>query len=169
MLVSFRIPSRHLTFVSSGPRVHPLRHSPTPQKPFHNLPCRFFITSTHHRRPRETSPSSSLSMPVGPKSFYSTYTYITSKMVSNPPGKCCYQGVLHEGEPKGELSQLGDFEIYTAKPADGNMDYGVLMYVLSSIVHYNTTGALPKPSWSPDPAQCQFPPSHHLTQPQIFI
>jgi dienelactone hydrolase len=34
-------------------------------------------------------------------------------MASNPPGKCCYQGVRHEGTPTGKLSQLGDFEIYT--------------------------------------------------------
>lgn len=49
-------------------------------------------------------------------------------MASNPPGQCCYQGVKHEGEAKGEFSQLGDFEMYTVKPEDGNMDFGVLMY-----------------------------------------
>lgn len=57
----------------------------------------------------------------------STVSFFNVKMASNPPGKCCYQGVKHEGEPQGEFSQLGDFEVYTAKPEDGKMDYGVLM------------------------------------------
>lgn len=45
-------------------------------------------------------------------------------MASNPPGKCCYQGVKHEGTPKGKLSQLGDFEIYTVGEPNAN---GILM------------------------------------------
>ena len=64
---------------------------------------------------------------VAPIRTTSTASFFNVTMASNPPGKCCYQGVKHEGEPRGEFSQLGDFEVYTAKPDDGKMDYGVLM------------------------------------------
>jgi hypothetical protein len=55
-------------------------------------------------------------------------------MASNPPGSCCYQGVKHEGTPTGELSQLGDFEIYTKYPENKNTEYGVLMYVTHLLI-----------------------------------
>lgn len=50
-------------------------------------------------------------------------------MASHPPGSCCYKGVKHEGTPTGELSKLGDFEIYTKYPEDKSTEYGILMYV----------------------------------------
>lgn len=28
-------------------------------------------------------------------------------MASNPPGQCCAQGVKHDGQPTGEIKQLG--------------------------------------------------------------
>ncbi len=61
-----------------------------------------------------------------PGQKYTTHSYV--KMASNPPGKCCYEGVLHEGKPSGEFSQLGDFEIYTKKP-EGSYENGILMCV----------------------------------------
>lgn len=33
-------------------------------------------------------------------------------MASNPPGKCCFQGFYHEGEPKGQFSSLYEVETY---------------------------------------------------------
>ncbi|KIW62923.1 hypothetical protein PV04_09811 [Phialophora macrospora] len=48
-------------------------------------------------------------------------------MTSHPPGSCCYKGVLHEGTPTGEFSQLGDFEIYTKYPEDKSTEYGILI------------------------------------------
>lgn len=50
-------------------------------------------------------------------------------MASNPPGKCCYQGVKHEGNATGEISTLGDFEIYTKYPENKSTEKGILMYV----------------------------------------
>lgn len=50
-------------------------------------------------------------------------------MTSNPPGACCYKGVKHEGTATGEISTLGDFEIYTKYPEDKSTDLGILMYV----------------------------------------
>ena len=54
-------------------------------------------------------------------------TVETDKMASNPPGSCCYKGVKHEGEPTGDFSQLGDFEIYTKYPDDKSTEHGILM------------------------------------------
>lgn len=53
-------------------------------------------------------------------------------MASNPPQACCYKGVKHEGEATGEISKLGDFEIYTKYPEDKSTDLGILMYVQHS-------------------------------------
>ena len=67
-------------------------------------------------------------LPVCKLDFTRSASYFTNKMASNPPGSCCYKGIKHDGEPTGELSQLGDFEIYTKKPDSGDNTYGVLMY-----------------------------------------
>lgn len=48
-------------------------------------------------------------------------------MTSHPPGKCCYQGVKHEGTATGEFSTLGDFEIYTKYPENKSTEKGILM------------------------------------------
>ncbi|KAK7888024.1 hypothetical protein LTR67_009419 [Exophiala xenobiotica] len=48
-------------------------------------------------------------------------------MASNPPGKCCYQGVKHEGEATGDFSTLGDFEIYTKYPENKSTEKGILI------------------------------------------
>ncbi|KAI1609909.1 esterase/lipase [Exophiala viscosa] len=48
-------------------------------------------------------------------------------MTSHPPGSCCYKGVKHEGEAKGEISTLGDFEIYTKYPEDKSTEKGILI------------------------------------------
>ncbi|KAL4880637.1 esterase/lipase [Aspergillus karnatakaensis] len=37
-------------------------------------------------------------------------------MTSLAPSNCCYQGVKHEGEARGEISRIGDFEVYIVKP-----------------------------------------------------
>lgn len=61
-------------------------------------------------------------------------------MASNPPGSCCYKGVKHEGTPTGQLSQLGDFEIYTAYPEDKSTEIGILMCV--SLCHASLPQAM---------------------------
>ena len=50
-------------------------------------------------------------------------------MASNPPGACCYKGVKHEGEPKGEFGKIGDFETYLSWPEDKSTENALLMYV----------------------------------------
>jgi dienelactone hydrolase len=40
-------------------------------------------------------------------------------MASNPPGKCCTKGFLHEGTPTGETFKInGELEAYIARPKD---------------------------------------------------
>jgi hypothetical protein len=51
-------------------------------------------------------------------------------MASNPPGACCYKGVKHEGEAKGEFIQIGDFETYVSYPEDRSTEKAILLYVL---------------------------------------
>lgn len=48
-------------------------------------------------------------------------------MASHPPGKCCYRGVVHEGEAKGQISRLGDIETYVSYPEDKSTEYGILL------------------------------------------
>lgn len=37
-------------------------------------------------------------------------------MASNPPGKCCFMGFRHEGQPNGSIQEIFGFETYVAKP-----------------------------------------------------
>lgn len=37
-------------------------------------------------------------------------------MASNPPGKCCFMGFRHEGQPNGSLQEIFGLETYIAKP-----------------------------------------------------
>ncbi|KEF54380.1 esterase/lipase [Exophiala aquamarina CBS 119918] len=48
-------------------------------------------------------------------------------MASNPPGACCYKGVKHEGEAKGEFIQIGDFETYVVYPEDKSTEKAILL------------------------------------------
>jgi hypothetical protein len=53
----------------------------------------------------------------------------TDEMASLPPGSCCYRGVKHEGEAKGELTSIGDIEAYVVKPeGQETFDKAILMY-----------------------------------------
>ncbi|KAJ5305990.1 Dienelactone hydrolase [Penicillium antarcticum] len=52
-------------------------------------------------------------------------------MVSYSAGSCCYQGVKYDGQPKGTLSTLGDFEVYTSHPPN-NSNHGLL--ILTDII-----------------------------------
>ena len=40
---------------------------------------------------------------------------------------CCYKGVKHEGEAKGELKMLGDIEVYYSYPENKSTEYGILL------------------------------------------
>jgi len=53
-------------------------------------------------------------------------------MASNPVSSACYQGFLHEGQPRGEISKVKDFEVYTTKPTEGSYENGVL--ILTDII-----------------------------------
>ncbi|KAL3426880.1 dienelactone hydrolase [Phlyctema vagabunda] len=37
-------------------------------------------------------------------------------MASNPPAKCCTEGVRHEGEPTGSVIKIGNIDVYVAEP-----------------------------------------------------
>lgn len=59
-------------------------------------------------------------------------------MSSNPPGKCCYQGVKHEGNPVGRFEQTEDFETYISEAPDKSTDKGILMQVTSQALQCRT-------------------------------
>lgn len=50
-------------------------------------------------------------------------------MASHPPGSCCYKGVKHEGEAKGEYITIGDFEAYVSWPEDKSTENAILLSV----------------------------------------
>ncbi|EXJ91378.1 esterase/lipase [Capronia coronata CBS 617.96] len=60
-------------------------------------------------------------------------------MASNPPQACCYKGVKHEGSPTGELSTIGDFEVYTKYPENKSTDLGIL--IITDVIGHKFTNA----------------------------
>jgi len=52
-------------------------------------------------------------------------------MSSNPPGKCCYHGVKHEGEAVGRYEKTEDFETYISEAPDKSTENGILLHVNS--------------------------------------
>lgn len=49
-------------------------------------------------------------------------------MASNPPGKCCFQGVKHEGSSSGEIIKIGEIEVYVQYPDNSSTERGILLY-----------------------------------------
>jgi len=60
-------------------------------------------------------------------------------MASNPPGSCCYQGVKHEGESKGQLKSIGDVETYFAYPESKSPEHGIL--ILTDVIGHGFINA----------------------------
>ncbi|KAL4867961.1 hypothetical protein BDV12DRAFT_170370 [Aspergillus spectabilis] len=54
-------------------------------------------------------------------------------MTSFPPGSCCYQGVKHEGEARGEISHIGDVEVYIVKP-EQRESYDKAILILTDVI-----------------------------------
>lgn len=52
-------------------------------------------------------------------------------MASHPPNSCCYKGIRHEGKPTGEISALGDIEVYIKHPENESTQYGLLLLVFN--------------------------------------
>lgn len=51
----------------------------------------------------------------GPPTLHDcAYRTLTTEMASNPPGKCCVEGFLHEGNPQGKLCELFGFKTYVS-------------------------------------------------------
>ncbi|PVH69075.1 esterase/lipase [Cadophora sp. DSE1049] len=49
-------------------------------------------------------------------------------MASHAPAACCLQGFRHEGESKGTIEILADFEVYIAHPAEKSELRGLLFF-----------------------------------------
>jgi hypothetical protein len=67
----------------------------------------------------------------------------TTAMASNPPGKCCFQGVKHEGSSSGEIIKIGEIEVYVRLPDNSSTERGILLYTPDpSLAHclYNDNG-----------------------------
>ncbi|KAL5344055.1 esterase/lipase [Aspergillus crustosus] len=58
-------------------------------------------------------------------------------MASLPPGACCYQGVKHEGEAKGELTSIGDIEAYVVKP-EGQETFDKAILILTDVIGHRS-------------------------------
>jgi hypothetical protein len=67
-------------------------------------------------------------------------------MASNPPGKCCFQAVKHEGSSSGEIIKIGEIEAYVQFPVNSSTERGILLYIPDpSFAHcwYNDNGLIP--------------------------
>ncbi|PSR90848.1 dienelactone hydrolase [Coniella lustricola] len=53
-------------------------------------------------------------------------------MTSLPPARCCTVGTLHEGEPKGELKDIGNVSTYLSYPPDQSTSNAIL--ILSDVI-----------------------------------
>ncbi|GIJ90423.1 hypothetical protein Asppvi_009377 [Aspergillus pseudoviridinutans] len=53
-------------------------------------------------------------------------------MASSIPGSCCFTGVLHEGNPKGEIKQINNIRAYIAHP-EGDEKPNKAVILLSDI------------------------------------
>jgi hypothetical protein len=48
-------------------------------------------------------------------------------MASNPPGKCCFKGVKHEGSSSGKIIKIGEIEAYVQYPDNSSTERGILL------------------------------------------
>ncbi|KUI70694.1 Protein AIM2 [Cytospora mali] len=60
-------------------------------------------------------------------------------MTSLPPARCCTVGSLHEGEPKGELRNIGNISTYFAYPPDKSTEKALL--ILSDVIGHKFVNA----------------------------
>ncbi|KAL7267453.1 hypothetical protein RUND412_009964 [Rhizina undulata] len=60
-------------------------------------------------------------------------------MASNPPGKCCAKGSIHEGTPKGEIKEIAGVEAYFSYPPSGSNDK--VVYFLTDVIGHKFVNA----------------------------
>jgi dienelactone hydrolase len=48
--------------------------------------------------------------------------------LAKPPGECCLEGTIHQGEPRGSFTTIADVETYIAAPKDGNGNGHIILY-----------------------------------------
>ena len=48
--------------------------------------------------------------------------------LAKPPGDCCLEGTVHEGEPKGRFETITDVETYVATPPEEKANGRILLY-----------------------------------------
>jgi hypothetical protein len=78
---------------------------------------------------------------------------------------CCYKGVKHEGEAKGELKMLGDIEVYYAYPENKSTEYGILL--ITDVIGHKFINAQLIVGKSVHPLSILNPVSSILTSPQV--
>ncbi|KAF2844354.1 esterase/lipase [Plenodomus tracheiphilus IPT5] len=79
-------------------------------------------------------------------------------MTSNPPSTCCTKGFKHEGQSRGRMENLGDFEAYVVEPASdaASNDYGVV-YLTDVIGHKLINAQLLVDQYADDGYVCLMP------------
>ncbi len=48
--------------------------------------------------------------------------------LAQPPGRCCLDGTLHEGTPRGTLETVLEIPTYVARPAEGQANGHIVLY-----------------------------------------
>ncbi|KUL87744.1 hypothetical protein ZTR_05879 [Talaromyces verruculosus] len=60
-------------------------------------------------------------------------------MTSNTIGSCCFQGVKHEGQPRGRIHTVGELDMYVVEPDSGFNGIGLIF--LTDIIGHKLTNA----------------------------
>ncbi|KAJ5203926.1 uncharacterized protein N7498_004805, partial [Penicillium cinerascens] len=60
-------------------------------------------------------------------------------MSSNPSQSCCYQGFKHDGKPRGTITTVEEFEVYTSYPPSKSTEHGIL--ILTDIIGHRLINA----------------------------
>lgn len=48
--------------------------------------------------------------------------------LAQPPGECCFQGSLHDGEPRGTIEQIAAVDTYIVHPPEGKANGHIVIY-----------------------------------------
>ncbi|KAL3451447.1 dienelactone hydrolase [Aspergillus insuetus] len=48
-------------------------------------------------------------------------------MTSYSPGKCCFEGMKHEGSPSGDIFKIRDIEVYVKYPENRSTESGIIL------------------------------------------
>ncbi len=48
--------------------------------------------------------------------------------LAQPPGKCCYEGTIHEGTPRGNQETILEVPTYVAQPPEGRANGHIVLF-----------------------------------------